>query len=240
MTDATTGGASAAPTEEEALDIVIRSYLQDLHTAMPATIVEYDAASQTCVVQPMTNRQQETIDGREIAEQLPTIPDVPVAFPRSASMFLTFPLTPGDAVMLVFQMRSLDTYMASDGESPVDPIDFRIQDITDAVAYPGLYPLARAIQDIDDVNLVLGNDEGGLQLHVTPDKTLEIKTDGAADSAMALGDVLKSWWDAGPKVWLETHIHPTGVGPSGPSSTPPTPLAFDDAIISEVVKVAGP
>lgn len=236
----TTAGVSATPTEAEALEVFIRSFLQDLHTAIPAQVVEYDPERQTIVAQPMVKRTIETIDGGELVEQLPTIPDVPVAFPRSETMFLTFPLAPGDAVMLVFSMRSIDTYLSGTGDQPVDPVDFRIHDITDAVAYPGVPPLQRAIRDIDTTNLVLGNDNGGLQLHVTPNGTLEIRVDGSAESAAALGDVLKSWWDSGPKVWLETHVHPTGVGPSGPPSTPSTPLTFDDAIISQVVKIAGP
>ncbi len=237
MTDVTTGGVSAAPTEEEALDIVIRSYLQDLFTALPATIVEYDAKKQTCVVQPQINRQIETINGGELSEALPTIPDVPVAFPRSASMFLSFPLQPGDAVMLVFQMRSIDTYMAGRGEDPVDPVDFRIHDITDAVAYPGLYPVARALKDVDQTNLVIGNDAGGLQLHITPDGTLEIKVDGEADEFVALGNALQQFYDTQVKVFLETHVHPTGVGPSGPATTPPP--SFDSSIISSVLSVKG-
>lgn len=233
----TTAGVSASPTEAEALEVFIRSFLQDLHTAMPAKVVEYDAEKQTIVAQPMTNRAIETIDGGELAERLPTIPDVPVAFPRSSAMFLSFPLEPGDAVMLVFSMRSLDTYLASQGKEPVDPIDFRIHDITDAVAFPGVYPAARALKDISTANLVLGNDEGGLQLHITPDGKLEIKVDGDADEVVALGNALQQFYETSLKPWFDTHVHPTGVGPSGPS-TVPSP-AFDTGILSSVVSVKG-
>lgn len=223
---------------EEALGVFVQSFLQNLHTAMPARVVSYNAEKQTVDVQPSVKRLIETIEGGELAESLPVIPDVPLAFPRSSKMFLSFPMAEGDLVMLVFQMRSIDRFAAGDGSGEVDPGDFRTHDITDAVAYPGLYPASRAVKDIDTVNLALGNDEGGLQIKITPNGTMEIQVSGDASSAMALGDVLQSWYDSTVKVFLQTHTHPTGVGPSGPPIQPPPD--FDASIVSQVVKVKGP
>jgi hypothetical protein len=37
------------------------------------------------------------------------------------------------------------------------------------------------------------------------------------------GTTFMSWWNGTFLTWLATHVHPTGVGPSGPPAVPPTP-----------------
>lgn len=228
---------SRSPELEELLRTAIEYYLQDTHTALPGVVEEYFPDTQRADIKPLIKRRIVHEDGSELLEELPIIPDVPIVFPRTNSFFLSFPIAKGDLVQLTFMERSIDNWLAGDGLD-TDPDEFRMHDFSDAVASPGMYPFKRAIKDINSVNMVLGNDEGGLQIHITPDGTMEVKVAGESDEAVALGNELQKFWDDTVKPWADAHIHPTGVGPSGP---PTTPLpAFVDAIISKVLLVKGP
>ena len=226
---------SRSPEETELLTLAIKSFLFDLHTCMPGKVVEYDAKTQKADIKPLLKRLTVHEGGEELLEELPVLPDVPVHFQRGGGFFLTFPLVPGDLVELHFQERSIDNYLSGEGED-TDPDEFRHHDLSDAIAVPGFYPFKRAIKDIHTANVVLGKDEGGIQIHLTPAGTMELKLSGEADEAVALGNALKTWWDSAIKPWLDSHIHPSGMGPTG-APTVPSP-EFDPAIISKYLKLA--
>jgi len=244
-----------SPEPEELLRHAITYFLSDVHTMLPAKVEEYFPEEQKVDVKPLIKRRVVGEDAEEILEELPIIPDVPVRFPRTANFFITFPLQPGDLVMLVFAERSLDNWLAGTGED-TDPDEFRMHDLSDAVAMPGLYPFSSAIQDIDTERLSLGHDAAGMQLHIAQDH-VEVTFDNGStvkfeakdgDATVTVGDgakhvaivealealwgQLKSKMDA-----FDAHVHPTGVGPSGP----PNPLsaipAWDGAINSTKVSI---
>lgn len=135
---------------------------------LPAKVEEYFPDEQKVDVKPLIKRRIVGEEGEELLEELPIIPDVPVRFPRNANFFMTFPLAPGDLVMLVFAERSLDNWLAGTGED-TDPDEFRMHDITDAVACPGLYPFSEAIGDIDTERMALGHKDDGMQIHIAED-----------------------------------------------------------------------
>lgn len=227
---------SRTPTEAEVLNLVIESFLGDLHTAMPGRIEEYFADTQKADIKPLIKRRIVHEDGSELLEELPVIPDVPIRFMRSGEFFLTLPLKKGDLVCLHFMERSIDNYLSGDGVD-TDPDEFRMHDLSDAIAVPGFYPFKRPIKDISSANLVIGKDSGGIQIHLTPDGTMEVQLDGEADEAVALGNALQLFWDTVFKPIFDAHVHPTGTGPSGPTATPAP--SFDAAIISQVMKLRG-
>lgn len=72
--------------------------------------------------------------------------------------------------------------------------------------------------------------DGTMTLHAP-----NIKLDAAATQAIVRGNDLLTWLNSTLKVWLNQHIHPTGVGPSGP----PTVLAQDtpSSVLSSKHKV---
>jgi hypothetical protein len=60
-------------------------------------------------------------------------------------------------------------------------------------------------------------------------------TVGDGTVSVAIAEALQEYINNTVKVWLDTHTHPTGVGPSGP---PPTPITgYDTAITSSKVKI---
>ena len=118
----------------DAVRQVVLFNLNNIHTALPASIVSYDYTIQSASVQPLLNKvfnNGETIP-------FPILQDVPVIFPRSGGASLTFPVNVGDTCLLLFVERSIDLWLQSGGQvSPPDPRTF---DLSDAIAIMGLYP----------------------------------------------------------------------------------------------------
>lgn len=227
---------SRSPTLAELLRLAIANAQARIHVSLPGAVEAYDATTQRADVKPNLRRTLVDSEGNELdPESLPILMDVPVMFPRGGGGFQSWPLVKGDLVHLVFVERSMDQYLAGDG-AETTPLDFRMHSLSDAVAYPGLYPSGRPLSSADPENLAWGFDEG-LQLHFTPAGTLELRLDGTADVSVAIAETLKAFLDTTLKNWLVAHTHPTGVGPSGPPVEAPSYPAYDDAITSDKLKL---
>jgi hypothetical protein len=106
-----------------------------LNTSMPAKIISYNAATNRAVVKPVLPKRlasEEPLDSPQIVE-------VPVVFPASGGgkASMTFPLKPGDGVMLSVQQRSLEGWLDGRETMPDDPRQF---DLSDSVAIAGCQP----------------------------------------------------------------------------------------------------
>lgn len=156
---------------EEAIDID----LLELNTCMPAIVTKYDASTQTCSVQPVFKRT--TINGEVSSRGI--IEDVPVVFPRSGSFGFTFPLTVGDSVLIVFSQRSLDDWVDNGGE--VELTDYRLHDLTDAIAIPGLFSLSDKLDPSPATD----------STEIRGEKIMLGKS-GASDEPMVLGTTLQA------------------------------------------------
>jgi hypothetical protein len=176
----TTEPLSRTPEPQEVLRVAIEYSLSDLHTALPGRIETYDPATQKANVKPLIKRLVATQSGEELIEELPIIPQVPVVFPRTTAFHITFPVEAGDHVLLVFNERSIDNFVAGDGED-TDPDEFRMHDLTDAVALLGFYPDSKAIAEPSADSLVLGHAEG-VSIHLAADK-IELGERNAGDAA---------------------------------------------------------
>lgn len=251
----TTQASSRSPTPQEVLRAAVEYSLVDLHTALPGKVEAYDPETQKADIKPLIKRLVSTEEGEELVEELPVLPQVPVVFPRTTGAFITFPVAAGDHVLLIFNERSIDKFIAGDGED-TDPDEFRMHDMSDAVALLGFYPDSKAIgaDDNDTERLTIGTVEGGMRVHVANDH-VEVTFDGGstmkveqkdADATLTLGDgavhaaiveKLETLWGqlkSAMDTW-DTHTHPTGVGPSGPASVPSNVPAWDSSINSTKV-----
>ena len=168
-------GNSRTPTLSELLQAAASQATGEMFIAGPGMVVSYNPATQTADVQPMISRPVVFDDGTEDLDLLPIIPSVPVAFPRGGGFFVTFPIKKGDLVLLVYCDRSIDKYKSSGGTVPTDPVDLRMNDISDAVAYPGFYPVPRALKDgvLNKADMAMGY-ENGVQAHFKKDGTMEV------------------------------------------------------------------
>lgn len=207
--------------------------LADVHVALPGKVDTYDASQQKATIKPLLKRCVVTAEGEEVLEALPSIPDVPIVFPRAGDFFISLPIQPGDHVLLVFNERSIDLYTDSSGED-TNPVDLRKHHLSDAVAYPGFYPFSKSLTDADANDLVVGVNSG-MQLHMRPGQA-EFE-DGTTQQSMVVAEALETFYGA-VKAMFDSHAHPTGVGPSGPPA-PLFPAYTPGTINSNKVKLPG-
>ncbi len=131
--------------EADILHLAIRGEVAKLHTSLPGTVLSYDHATQRATVQVGVRSKIRASRGGEITNvDVPPIPGVPVCFPSAAGYAITWPLSPGDPVLLVFSERSIDEWKAT-GNASNDAQDVRRFDLSDAIAIPGSVSPAQPI-----------------------------------------------------------------------------------------------
>lgn len=125
---------SMASVLREAFD----SALLDVHVAMPGKVVTYDSSRCVVDVLPMIRRAVQDRHGEVQHEDLPVIPNVPVAFGRGGGFSFTWPLNKGDFVLLVFNSSAIAAWREAGDVS--DPVDLRRHDLSYPVAFPCISP----------------------------------------------------------------------------------------------------
>jgi hypothetical protein len=192
------------PTEPEVLRTATKAGLATVSTSIPGIIVSYDPAKKTAVVEVAVH------DGKP----LPPLPDVPVKFPRGGGYRLVWPLEPGDEVTLVYYGLDPSRFRVSGEPSQAD---IKRRHGFYPVAIPGSESESLADYEPSTEGLHLGTDDGTVEI-VVSDSQIKLGSTSAA-SGVAKGDVV----DANTTAilnWLATHVHPTAVGPTSPSTTP--------------------
>ena len=144
--------------------------LGNIHTSLPAAIVEYDYEKQKASVQPLLNKSW--ADGTETP--MPILNDVPVIFPRAGGGSLTFPVRPGDTCLLVFIERSTDLWKTQGGQ--VTPDDNRKLDLSDAVAIPGLFPFSESSLADNNDDMLLTYAGSKIRIKSSGDVVIETAT----------------------------------------------------------------
>lgn len=175
----------STPSLAEVLQAALDNIKAQLHVAMPGTVVSYDEASQKANVQPQIKSLIIDQDGNEELLSLPELPSVPVVFPRGGGFFVSFPLQPGDQVLLVICDREINVWKSKGGD--VSPQDPRTHHLADAVAIPGCYPFTDVLADAHASNMVLGKD-GGAQVHIKTNGQVHIGSGNADAWAAREGD----------------------------------------------------
>lgn len=123
----------------------IEYHTRQMNTAIPGVVVTVRQSlhQMTVDVQPMVSFMTE--DGESIDR--PVVLNVPIHFPTSKKSGMTFPVEPGDPVMLVYSMRNMDSWKRQDGTQSAIPADNRKFDKKDCVAIPGVFPFSQSPND---------------------------------------------------------------------------------------------
>lgn len=167
------------------------AFMREVNTCMPAKVEAFDADAQTVDVVPQLKIAYPDGEGGYVHKALPKISNVKVAFPRSGSFFVSFPLTKGDFVLLVFSQRSLQAWR--DKGQVCEPGDLGMFPLDGAVAIPGVYPEADALGDVSPTDMVLGKDgTPAAQIKITP---TQVHLGGGAQF-VALANLVKARLDA--------------------------------------------
>jgi len=181
-----------SPSLSEVLELALRAELAEVYTAIPGKVERYTASSQVVDVRPQIRIILDDDEGGKTTETLPLLQNVPVLFQSAGPYSITFPIEVGATGMIVFAMHSIGEWRKRGILS--DPGDRRLHSVTGATFYPGLRPTPSPIAD--------GNDDA---LTIAGPK-IRLGSVGATNPAPLFNEL---------KAWLETHTHPTGVGPSG-------------------------
>lgn len=122
---------------------------------IPGEIVSFDPEKQTAVVLPL---YMPKVNGKPIS--MPELVDVPVRFQRAGHASITFPVIPGDIVLLRPQMRSTENY--HEGNDHVAS-DSRYNSLSDMEAYiDGGEKLTSPIENFDPNNFHVRFNETGV------------------------------------------------------------------------------
>jgi len=155
------------PGWQEALEASHDYKTANMYTSIPGIVVSVvDMGALLVNVQPTINLRTE--DGLLITER-PPILNVPLQMPLSQDGGLSFPVRAGSLVYLVFSMRGLDAWKASNGY-PSTPLDMRKFDIRDCVAIPCVYPASQS-----------SNDPGKRSLSHNPDDVVLVHNIGSGN-----------------------------------------------------------
>lgn len=224
----------------EIIQDAVRAGILDINVCLPAKIEKYDAALQKANISPLLKKKYVSEDD---TTNLPVITNVPVQWPSAndGSAFIHLPLKAGDLGFVIFSQRSLDTWLAGNGDS-VSPEDTRHHDLSDAIFTPGGLPFKKALPNISANNLMIKN--GKALIEEFPDGKMQISDGdggqveltggvinitggtinlGSGAEKSVLGDTLKLLYG------LHTHI---SAAPGSPSGIPNNVL--DTALSSKV------
>jgi len=151
---------------EDADDLLVRGILMDHHTATPGILISFDSDRQTATVQPAIRRLL-LPEGKLI--QLPPCVDVPVCF---AGGVLTFEVSSGMDVLLVFAERAIDGWHAKGGVQ--DPTEIRHFDLSDGFAFIGFNSRPNVLPDVHADASELRTRDGSNRMSVRKDGTVHI------------------------------------------------------------------
>lgn len=200
---------------------IIESKLSDLPTALPGRIVSYDAEHQLVNVDIQTDRVLLTKDNTIYKEPFARLQDVPVVFPRGGGGFMTFPLVPGDKVLLMFCLFDIGQYWQT-GERTY--ADMRAHDFSFAVAFAGFYPDTQKLANVSTTGVEFGM-EGGARIHIEGN-SIQCRAGISAASHKAARDDRTE--NADMAIWnaLLSHTH-SGAGPAQVSGPQPGAVGSD-------------
>jgi hypothetical protein len=228
------------PTLAEVIQAAIKAELLAVNVCLPAKVEKYDAEAQKANISLLLKKKY-IIDEEPTA--LPVITNVPVQWlsANGGESFIHLPLKAGDTGAAIFSQRSLDTWLAGEGEA-VNPDDPRHHDLSDAIFIPGVLPFKKALQGINANNLMIKN--GKALIEEFPDGKIQVSDGGGGQVELdggtinitggainlgagvekaVLGDTLKTLYG------LHTHL---SASPGSPSSIPSNIL--DTALSNKV------
>lgn len=204
-------------TFESAIKAFFEYQMRNVYTAIPAQVVQVrDAGQQKVDVKPLVNM---VFPDWEDDQEWPTILSVPLMYPASSTSAFTFPVKAGDTVLLVFNQSCIDVFKSGDGTA-APPSDYRVFNMRDAVAIPGLFPFGTAINQPSKHTLTHSTDDAVLvhNLGTSSECEVRLKSDGKVEINGSLLDVSSTTEIDGNLI--NTGSVTVGVGATGSFTTP--------------------
>ena len=143
----------------------LRNLQVQIRTHTVGTVTAYNAATQRAsvsvdILQVVRDNFTEATaaDPNPVATLPPVqLEDLPVAWPRTSSGYLTFPLNPGDKGEVHIQDRNLGQWIQLGQAS--DPVSAITHSLSDGVFHPNIYPNSEPLPPTDQGATVLDGDQ---------------------------------------------------------------------------------
>ena len=168
------------PSLSDVFDLAFQNLGRQLRVCVPGKVIAVNG-NQLVDVQPLHLVKYTTGE----TAMMPIVQDVLVSMAVGTNYSVKLPVAVGDTGLVLFADRALDVYAASDGTTPLDPLDNRTHDLTDAIFVPGLPTVSTQTTDAT-TDLVLTN--GAAQVRLLANGKVQIKN-GSQD-LLALMDSL--------------------------------------------------
>lgn len=157
-----------------------------LWTALPGIVQNFNAAANTCSVQPAIKGNVRSPDGSQKSINMPLLLDCPVVWQGGGGCTLTFPVKAGDECLVVFASRCIDAWWQLGGVQ--EQAEFRMHDLSDGFALVGLRSVPRAFP-VSTTAAQLRSDDGAALVEINPEtKQISAQTTGNI-TATAGGDI---------------------------------------------------
>lgn len=154
------------PNLTQVLNSGLLGFEAQMHTALPAKVLKFNAGDNTVQVELMINELKR--DGASVV--LPPLDDVPVQFFRGGDFVITTPIKAGDHGLCVFAERCIDGWFASASKN--EPLDFRMHDYSDGFFLTGFSPRPAAVKDVDLDGVCMRTLDKGTYIKLTSGKIL--------------------------------------------------------------------
>ena len=174
---------------EAAIRMAFEGFQAGLWTALPAIVQKFNASKLTVEATVGIKMRVRSRDGKPPLRgavkdkdpwwwaEVPLLVDVPVVFPSGGGFCLTFPLFPGDPVLVVFSCRSIDAHWQSGGVQP--QAELRMHNLSDGFAIPGHRTLPKMPEGaISESSVQLRSDDGQTYIELTRDQLINVVTPG--------------------------------------------------------------
>ncbi len=218
---------------EESLRLAMESNAAQIWTALPGIVIAANLSAQTVSVQPSIQGVQSSPDGSSQSVNLPLLVDVPIVWPRAGGFALTFPVTAGDEVLVVFSSRCIDSWWQSGGIGA--PAEARMHDLSDGFAILAPTSQPKKLAGVSSSNVQLRDESGSTFVEITPAGAVRViatsQVDIEAPEIIITGDLtvtgemtlIGDLSQSGGSMTIggitfETHKHTgvqTGIGTSG-------------------------
>ena len=142
----------------ELLSESIENRVSDIFTALVGNVVSYDSGTQTAQVQLSTKFPRKDRNGEIKFISFPILQDVPICFPRAGSYSLTFPISDGSGVLVVFTQLDPAKWRES-GESDTVPQLVKLHSIGSGFALPMVAPRTATLIGASEPAMVIQGDE---------------------------------------------------------------------------------
>ena len=162
------------------LNNIRENMMRGVMIGLPGHVIAYDDNLQRAVVECGIQRHI----GKGEFKTLPKIAHVPVQFSGTAGWTIFHELPVGTEGFIHFSQRAVDYWLEQGG--PVQPLDARMFNASDAFFAPGYRSMKTAISGLPTEGLGMSNARGDVRLHLR-DNSIELTVGGETLSLSAEG-----------------------------------------------------